>query len=181
MRRILQILIAIVLTGCSVSKYYTSSVEHFDSRAEGNGFIDSLRTSGKDTIIGYYDGCSGCIRGLEKPYYIYWQSENKWNLTKFTIYARFNHITGFSPPIKYISDNIEAIDTLKLSLPKAEMSHFTYDAVRILLNGREINYEIKNYEKWNNESAPKVILIDKIRSKLFAIFPSEWKALDYKF
>ena len=61
------------------------------------------------------------------------------------------------------------------------MSHFTYDAVRILLNGREINYEIKNYEKWNNESAPKVILIDKIRSKLFAIFPSEWKALDYKF
>jgi hypothetical protein len=59
MRRILQILIPIVLTGCSVSKYHTSSLEHFDSRAEGNVFIDSLRTSGKDTIIGYYDGCSG--------------------------------------------------------------------------------------------------------------------------
>ncbi|MBL7888431.1 MAG: hypothetical protein JNL24_02700 [Bacteroidia bacterium] len=180
MKRLLQLLILILLTGCSMSKYYTVFVEHIDSRAEGDRFIDSLKAAGQDTIIGYYDGCSGCIQGLEKPYYIFWDSGNKWHLTKFTKYSRFNQITGYSPPIKYTSEYFETIDSLKLTVPEFEMSHFPYDVVRIVLNGKEINYEIKDYEKWNNESAPKVILIDKIRSKLFDVLPSEWKGLDYK-
>jgi hypothetical protein len=60
------------------------------------------------------------------------------------------------------------------------MSHYHYDVVRIILNGNEIIYEIKDYEKWNNESAPRVLLLDKIRSKLFEIRHSEWQGLDYK-
>lgn len=60
------------------------------------------------------------------------------------------------------------------------MSHYTFDNIRINLEKKEINYEIKTYEKWNNESAQKVILIDKIRLALFKIQPYEWVGISYK-
>jgi hypothetical protein len=180
MKRLLQSLILILLTGCSMSKYNTVCVEHIDSKSEGDRFIDSLRALGLDTIIGYYDGCSGCVQGIEKPYYIFWGTGNRWHVTKITKYSRFNQITGLSPPINYVSENLLTIENTNLAAPKFQMCHYTYDVVRIILNGNEIIYEIKDYEKWNNESAPRVLLLDKIRSKLFEIRHSEWQGLDYK-
>jgi hypothetical protein len=79
-----------------------------------------------------------------------------------------------------LSENWLTIENTNLAAPKFQMSHFHYDVVRIILNGNEIIYEIKNYEKWNNESAPRVLLIDKIRSKLFDIPQREWRGLNYK-
>lgn len=165
---------------CSLSKQYTVFVEHIDSRAEGDKFIDSLHTAGVDTIIGYYDGCSGCIQGLEKPYYVFWDSGKKWHVTKFTKYSRFNHIAGYTPPINYLSDNVDSIKNGKLKKPQYEMNHFPYDVVRINLGDYDFKYEIKAYEKWANESHQKAILIDKIRSKLLDISLGEWKGLNYK-
>jgi hypothetical protein len=168
------------LISCSAIRYSTVYVEHIDSRAEGDRFIDSLRTSGLDTIIGYYDGCSGCIQGVEKPYYIFWDSGNIWHLTKITKYSRFNQITGYSPPINFLFENLSTIENNNLNAPKFEMCHFNYEVVRIILDDKEINYKIKDSEKWNNESSPRVMLIDKIRSTLFDIYPSAWKGLNYK-
>ncbi len=180
MKIFITLLTITLLISCSTRKYYTTYVEHLDSRAEGDRFIDSLMTSGVDTIIGYYDGCSGCIQGLEKPYYVFWASGKKWFVTKFTKYSKFNHIAGYSPPIKYLSDNLDSIENGRLNKPQYEMSHFPYDVIRIKLNDTEFEYEIKNFEKWKNESAQKVILIDKIRSKILDILTGEWKGLNYK-
>ena len=166
--------------GCSMSKHYTVYVEHLDSRIEGDRFIDSLQNAGVDTIIGYYDGCSGCIQGLDKPYYVFWDSGKKWYLTKFTKYSRFNHIAGYSPPIKYLTENLENIENGKLTKPQYEISHYPYDVVRIILKDNEIKYEVKAYEKWTNESTQKVILIDKIRSKLLDIRPGNWEGKNFK-
>jgi hypothetical protein len=179
MKKLLPLFILMLLIGCSTSKYYVAYVQHIDSRAEGNKFIDSLRTLGMDTIIGYYDGCSGCVEGFEKPYYIFWDSKNTWHLIKFTTYSKYNEITGYSPPIKYVSENIESIENGKLNAPQFELLHFHYDAVRIIFQNKETKYEINDFEKFDNESAPKVILIDKIRSELLGIFPSDWKGLNY--
>lgn len=163
-----------------MNKHYTVYVEHLDSRLEGDRFIDSLQSAGFDTIIGYYDGCSGCIQGRNKPYYIFWDSGKKWYLTKFTNYSRFNHIAGYSPPIKYLTENLESIKNDKLKKPEYEISHYPYDVIRIILNDKEIRYEVKAFEKWNNESIQKVILIDKIRSNLLRVLSGEWKGLNFK-
>lgn len=180
MIKTLQLFLLIIFTSCSTSKHQIILVEHINSRAEGDRFIDSLKASGKDTIIGYYSGCSGCWRGTQTPYYIYWCTENNWHLTKFTNYSRFNQITRFRPSINYLSKNIETIDSSNLIKTGVWISHCHFEIVRIVLNGKEMKYTILDYEKLDNELAPKVILIDKIRSELFNIHPSEWKGLDYK-
>lgn len=110
MKTFYSLLILFLLFSCSTGRHNIIYLEHLNAKEEGDQFIDSLKTAGVDTIIGYYDGCSGCNQGREKSYYVFWDSENKWNLTKFTNYSRYNHIAGYSPPINYISSNIDSIE-----------------------------------------------------------------------
>jgi len=180
MKGLLQVLIFVSLIGCASSKYSTVYIEHLNSRAEGERFIDSLKTQGVDTIIGYYDNCYGCWSGFNRPYYVYWDSGNIWHLTTFTNYSRFKNITGYSPPLAYLISNLEAIENEPIIKPQYDISHFSIEYVRIILGEKEIKYSTRNYEKWHNESVQKVILIDKIRSKLFGIPQWEWKSLNYK-
>lgn len=180
MKSFLIILILSFLIGCSLNRNSTVYVEHLDSRLDGDRFIDSLKSVGVDTIIGYYDGCSGCILGLEKPYYVFWDAGKKWYVTKFTKYSRYNHIAGYTPPIKYLSENLDIIENGRIQKPRYELNHYPYDVIRIYLSDKEIKYEITADEKGTNEASQKVILIDKIRSKLLDILPGEWKGLNYK-
>lgn len=180
MKPFLIIFILSFLIGCSMSRNCPVYVEHLDSRVDGDRFMDSLRNVRVDTIIGYYIGCSGCIAGLEKPYYVFWNAEKKWYVTKFTKYSRYNHIAGYAPPIKYLSENLDSIENGRIKNTQYKLSHYPFDVIRIKLSDEEIKYEITADEKWINESSQKVILIDKIRYKLLDILPEEWKGLNYK-
>lgn len=140
--------------------------------------MDSLQTEGVDTIIGYYDGCSGCIRGTTKTYYIYWYSE-EWYLTKFNNYSNFNVISRERAPIGFISENLDSLEHGKLRRPAFELLHYHYDRIQIILPNRTFEFQVNEYQNEANPMSEKVVLIDKIRSGLLDV--RGWKGLSYRF
>jgi hypothetical protein len=179
MKAFTALLILLFLGACSNRFHKTNYIEHLDPVANGNKFIDSLRAEGIDTLIAYYEGCSGCIRGFEKSYYIYWVHNDSGYLTKFTNYSNFKAFQSY-PPLQYLKENIKSIENGWLNEPKSEWNHFQFQSIYIILGTKEIKYTIPDYVRWVNESAPKVIFIDKIRSKLYGLNPEYWVGLNFK-
>jgi len=155
-------------------------VEHLNPIEEGEKYIKELQAMGVDTIISYFDGCSGCIPGLTQDYYIFWDSGKKWHLKKINQYTEFQEITGYSPPINFIRNNFKNIESEKLKNNHGELSHYPFDDIRIILNEIDIEYSVSASVYFQNELAKRIILIDKIRSDILNVLPSMWVGINYK-
>lgn len=167
MKTIFSLFLLTLAIGCGTHK---TAVSHLDSREEGNAFIDSLLAADVDTVIGYYQGCVGCVKGLPLDYYIYWldETEKRWKIKRFSTYARYEILQRGRPPMSYLERNLDSIETGRMK-PFPEFSHFSWESIRIILGERSFEYKVEEMERQFNDSSPRVIFIDKIRSELLGL------------
>ena len=132
MKYIFYISLSLILSSCLTNNYYSVAVKHLDSRVIGEKIIDSLRVSEVDTILGYYDGCSGCLLGASNTYYIFWIKNQKSFVTKVNDYSTYPHFKSSGLPFEYISSIIVPLQNEKLIEPKFLVSHYGYEIVTII-------------------------------------------------
>lgn len=167
-----------MLIGCAMRKN-DILVAHLDSKAEGRHFTDSLINAGVDTFLTYYDGCSGCIHGTTKPFYVYWVNNGIGYVTKFNELTNFN-IVSKNFNVIYTVSLVEKLGKENLSQDSFTISHYGYEQIELRLGSKVIIYELRDYEKAANEISNAAILIDKFRAFLFSIPESDWYGLSYK-
>jgi hypothetical protein len=178
--RLLLFIAILIFVSCLTKKNYSIAVAKFNPQEEGVNFINSLKQSGVDTIISYYDGCSGCVLGYPANYYVFWTNRNKSFVTKFNEYSKFNTLRRSGVSINYITSVLNELMNEKLKEPTIDISHYNYNFVTVVFGKEQFQYEIKGYEKSENENSIRSIFIDKIRSSLFEINPSEWTRIKNK-
>lgn len=152
-------------------------VQHLNPKEEGGKFVDSLKHSGVDTIIGYYKGCSGCVSGVTSEYYVFWIKSNESFVTKFNELTNYNVLRSYFP-FSYVSTVYVELRREKLRDPKLTTSHYIYESVSIFFDDEEYEYDIVDFEKKANENSLKVNLIDKLRANLL-IINKDWKGQNY--
>lgn len=179
MKLITYILFFILLSGCASKRNYYVLVEHLNARQNGDLFIDSLKNAEVDTIVGFYYGCSGCNSGSE-VYYVNWIDNEVSFIKKFTNYSNYDHIQREPMALSYISSILDTLQSEKLKEAEIYWSHYRYESVRIILNYRDVSYQIAFFEKAGNETSHLVLLINNIRLYLEPLHDYEWQGSNYK-
>lgn len=180
MRLVFVITFVLVLYGCrtNVSRI---AVEHLNPQEESDKFIVNLQTEGVDTIITYADACSGCLKGIRMPHYVFWVKNNGRFVTKFDVYTNYNTINYGGFDLDFTFEMMDSIISEKLVEPNLIISHFGIENISISMNKKKLRYVVRSFDKIKeNELKYRIVFIDKFRSYLFGIDDYKWKALNYK-
>lgn len=175
MLRYLLFLIAFATISCSVSRK-KSFADPNKSKNEALAFVDSLKDHNLKPIIVYQNGCSGCVTGIDREWYVFHNlgfhgASSK--LTKFSTYSTPKTVDIFNFSTKYLLNIADSLATEKLTAPNSEMAHGPYYQIIISTENHEINYQMSKDDIRVNEDTFHVKLLDKISSFLFRL--PEWK------
>lgn len=179
MKNLVFFLVASSMISCGIGKYQVP-VHHLLPKVEASDFKDSLVSLGVDTILGYWDACSGCVQGIENPYYLYWIYKGEICLTKFTETSNYNILSNQWFPIDFVCTYFDEIIADSIIEPDFGLLHYDFEEVHIKLAEREFHLRIDEYEKTVNQDNFKVRLIDKIRSDLFEVDQWKWVGQNFK-
>ncbi len=81
------LLLCLIVFSCTLQKA-SRSIELFEARDAATSFKDTLIKNGIDTILLFYKGCEGCIKGAKKTAYVFWkEGDNNGTIRKFDSYA----------------------------------------------------------------------------------------------
>ena len=175
MKQLLFILCILALTGCFKQPSKTHN-RNFNPKEEGLKFVNELKNQGVDTIITYFDGCSGCNTNFQQTFYVYWVDNKLSRIIKFNESMKFESMS-YAIPIKYLGIFFDTLINEKIKISGYQDSHYSYSEMFIKIGDRELGYKIASYEKWVNELSWRVLMIDKFRSEIFGIKDYRWKVV----
>ncbi len=141
----------------------------FDPKAKAEKLRDSLIKNGVDTLLSYWNVCSGCLPGRLNSYYVYWIKEETAYLSKFTEEGYLKATNTLGLPISFISSHFNRIKKDSLIEPEIGLMHYSFEKVFVKLGDKNLNFQLDIFEKRSNQTNYKVLTVDKIRSALFDI------------
>lgn len=174
MKRILSLFVFLtIISSCSYHyklykvprEFPLPNVSNYDL---GKGFVDSLSEIGVDTIVGYYIGCSGCISGTPKDFYVFWMKDRTPHLRFFPTWGeQRNIIKGL--PYSYFYEKIDSLKNEELENFEEPFLHYGYDYVFMTIGDKKVEYELTMNLKNGNLDSYHTLFIDKIRSSVLDI------------
>ena len=177
MKAPIYLLFCLIFLSCATRSRTLVAVEHIDQHSKGVEFIDSLSNAGIDTLIGYYNGCSGCVPGTQKRFYIFWMDSGETYAKKVTNYTEYEILKINYFPFSYFYSQKEKIQSDSLIEPKFRLDHGGIESCSFRIGDWSHDFSIDGWTLGANEFSMHAAFLNAMRSELYLISSNYyWKS-----
>lgn len=179
---IIGIIVSLIIISCSSSKKYGSNIQEenrIDVITQANSLRDSLLSARIDTVLIYYNGCSGCSAWVLRSAYVFWKEKTETKVIKITNHNNKRQIASVNDVFNYYNSHKSEITNEDLVLGVG-LLHENYTKVILWYDGlNQFEKQISDFDR-TDENAEKKLMswIYLIESRLFSVErKSSWTAI----